>query len=96
MSHSLAVKDKEGKYKRFTVPFEVSQYVKQLETYIMHPGASRLKEAYPERFSEAPNLLDACEWNCRMCLLGDTKGGSGQIPCEICATKTAITKAKRI
>lgn len=61
MSYHLAIKDKEGKYQRFTVPLEVSLYVKQLEAYIMLPGISKLKEAYPERFAEAPDLLAACK-----------------------------------
>lgn len=61
MSHTLAIKNKDGDYVRFTVPLEVSRYVKQLEAYIIVPGVSKLKEAYPERFAQAPDLLAACE-----------------------------------
>ena len=61
MSHSLAIKDKDGKYQRFNVTLEVQLYVKQLETFVMHPEISKLLEVYKDRFSKAPNLLRQLE-----------------------------------
>lgn len=46
----LSIKDVDGNFKRFEVRDEVYLYVRQLETYILHPQESKLKEVYSERF----------------------------------------------
>lgn len=55
MKHSeygtyLAIKDKNGEFKQYSVQNEVYTYVKQLEWSIRRPESNRLKELYPERF----------------------------------------------
>lgn len=49
----LSVISKDGEYRHYKVPYEVYQYVQQLETYIKHPDISKLKEVYKERFGNA-------------------------------------------
>lgn len=50
MAYFVSVKISNEEYEHFEVPCEVYMYIKQLEAYINHPDASRLKEAYPDRF----------------------------------------------
>ncbi len=46
----ISVKDREGKFKHFSVPEEIAIYIKQLEMCIKYPNQSKLKEIYKERF----------------------------------------------
>ena len=91
MSQYLAIKDKDGVYGYFPVRREISQYVKQLETYIKHPHMSKLREVYKDRFGkEDPNLLQVIkdDLKCfrRICLQCDEKVRS---PCK-CAWQLRI------
>lgn len=43
----LSVQVAPGEYRHFSVPKAVYTYVRQLETYIKHPGESRLLKVYP-------------------------------------------------
>lgn len=52
MSHNIAIKQKDGIYKHFSVDHEVYLYIKQLEGYIKQPIRSKLLENYPERFGD--------------------------------------------
>ncbi len=91
-THSLAIKNKDGEYERFTVPKEVSQYIKQLEAYIEYPDRSKLREVYKDRFGKDPraNLLKVLKDDfahltriCKDCSFSVEK------PCE-CATQLRI------
>lgn len=53
MTHSVAVKGKEGEYKHYMVPRDVYVYIRQLESYISYPEyrkTNKLFELYPGRF----------------------------------------------
>lgn len=49
-NYYLEIKDKNGKYQPYEVSEEVFRYVDQLETYILNPEESKLKEFYSDRF----------------------------------------------
>ena len=53
----ISCRNEEGKYEHFSVPYEVSVYIKQLECYINHPKESGLKRTYPRRFNNAIEKL---------------------------------------
>ncbi len=50
--HMVCVKDKNGTYQHFDIPWEVYLYIKQLEACIRFPEESKLPEFYSDRFGE--------------------------------------------
>ena len=56
MSSSVVIKISDEEWKKFDAPAEVKQYIRQLESFIMHPGTSKLREFYKERFGDVPDL----------------------------------------
>lgn len=58
MHYLLTIKtDTSEKYQHFSVPKEVYYYVMQLEHYIRRPETSKLLERYPNRFSNAAQVI---------------------------------------
>jgi len=53
MSYSLAIKNREGEYDRFTVDEKVYVYVRQLECALNTGNKQGLQRLYPERFGAA-------------------------------------------
>jgi hypothetical protein len=46
--YNICVKIDNGNYKYFNVPYEIYTYIKQLETFILYPERSKLKEFYSD------------------------------------------------